>query len=67
MRIQLIAKVAHDILTNNIVQIRLSYANDAGYDRRNNHQTNKEKQQVRPFWCDGIIENVFNQQWIDQS
>ena len=65
MCIELIAKIAHHILTDNIIQIGLPDAHASWHDGDDDHDTYIDKQPSEISFSNPIIENMLNHQCID--
>src|SRR5436190_11915408 len=67
MCIELIAKIAHHILTDNIIQIGLPDADQASYNRCHKHNCHIENQPLEIVLADRIVKNGSNHQRVHQS
>ncbi len=67
VNIELIAEIAHHLLTDQIVQVRLAYPDQPGEDGYGKHDAGQDQEQSHVALSDGVIEDHANQQGVDQS
>src|SRR5215467_2386637 len=67
MGIELIAKITHDILPNDIVQVCLPDTYNTRDDRHYKHDGDKNDEQVQVAFADSVIKDIADQEWVDQA
>src|SRR5579883_3392887 len=67
MRVEFIAKVAHYTLTDNVIEVGLSNADDAGDNRHDEHDANEDHQQGQVALADSIIEDELYHKGVHEA
>src|SRR5215467_1103906 len=67
MSIKLVAKVAHDVLPNDIIQVCLPDTDNTRDDRHHEHDGNEDDEQVQIAFANSIIKDILDQKRVDQA
>ena len=67
MRVERVAKVLHDVLANDVVEVALADADQAGHDGQHDHQADIQVEQLEVVTDDDVVDQELEQVRIDQA
>src|SRR5713226_8288328 len=67
MSIELVAKVTHYILHNDIIHVCLPDTDNPRDDRHHEHDRDEDDEQVQVAFADSIIKDISDQERVDQA
>src|SRR5215467_3509365 len=67
MDVELIAKITHYVLPNDIVQVCLPDTDNTRNDGHYEHDRDEDDEQIQVTFADSVIKDITDQEWVDQT